>query len=306
MVFLVSQTDIGAIRQNLASANKALIVTGYLLGFGFWVVSALRWRVFLEALEVSIGMAATLKLTLIGSFFNAFLPTGVGGDAYKAFRVRPSAGSLAVGIASVLLDRIAGIATLAIVGLPVAIAVSFGSDITPLVLTSFVVASGILVLSTCLLVLGENILGKGRHTWFGIRPRLRRAMEATAKAVRIPTTLRRSLGLGLVGQGFGISAYFALARSVGIDVSVGVIALGLLATTVAAAIPITVNGLGIREAVWVWSLTLYGAGRDEALAYALLVLGVSLATSAVGGVVYALAGGEVGPQEVGIARLTED
>jgi hypothetical protein len=106
--------------------------------------------------------------------------------------------------------------------------------------------------------------------------------------------MRRSLILGLVSQGLGIAAHVALARALNLEIPLAVISLGLLTATVASAVPLTVNGLGIREAVWVWGLGLYGVGRAEALAYALLILGVSLATSAVGGVIYAVAGGQVG------------
>lgn len=291
------QSDISAVEQALATANLALIVTGYLLNIGLIVVSAFRWRVFLEALEIKLGVGTALRLTLVGSFFNAFLPTGIGGDAYKAVRVRAANTNLATSFASVLLDRLAGIATLAVIGVPAAMVAILRSETTPLVLTGLAVSIAILVLTTILLVFGQSLVGGGSGTWFGIRPRLRRVLDAAARAIRKPSTVRRSFSLGLFGQALGIAAYVSLARSLDLGVPLGVIALGLLNATVASAIPVTVNGLGIREAVWVWTLGLYGVGRGEALAYALLVLAVALATSAVGGLVYAVAGGEVRVQE---------
>jgi glycosyltransferase 2 family protein len=60
---------------------------------------------------------------------------------------------------------------------------------------------------------------------------------------------------------------------------------------VASALPLSINGVGLREAVYVWGLGAYGVGRDAALAFALLVLATALGTSAVGGVVYVAAGG---------------
>ena len=56
-------------------------------------------------------------------------------------------------------------------------------------------------------------------------------------------------------------------------------------------LPLTINGLGFREAIAVWCLAAYGVGHDEALAFALLVLAVTLASSAVGGIVYVVARG---------------
>jgi len=293
IAFLISQTDVAAITKSLRTANAGLIAAGYLLSAGYWIMSALRWRVFLEALGIELQAGTALRLTFIGAFFNAFLPTGVGGDAYKAFRVRSAGSSLAVGFASVLLDRLAGVAALAIVAFPVAVLLAFRARITPLLPASLAISVGVLALTAFLFALGEKLVGRGQHTWFGIRPGLRRTIEAAARAVRKPPTIRWALLIGLLGHLFSILGYVFLARSLGIDVPVGIIALGLLSSTVAAAIPITVNGLGIREAVWVWSLGMYGVGRGEAFAYALLVLGVSLATSAVGGLVYAVAGGDI-------------
>jgi glycosyltransferase 2 family protein len=292
--FLILRSDIDAIKQTLVTANPLLIAAGYLLNIGLLIVSAFRWRVFLEALEVELPVGTTLKLTLVGSFFNLFLPTGVGGDVYKAIRIHTADTNLASSFSSVLLDRIAGIATLALICFLVAIPTSLRSDTGPLVLVALVVSVAVLAVTTLLLLLGQKLVGRGQRTWFGLRPRLRRTLDATAVAVRRPETIRRSIVLGLLCQALGIAAHVALAWALDLEIALSVISLGLLIATVASSIPITVNGLGIRETVWVWSLGLYGVGRAEALAYALLILGVALATSAVGGVVYAAAGGEMG------------
>ena len=293
IAFLLWQTDISSIEQALVSAKPVLIVVGFLLTVCLLVVSAFRWRVFLEALDIKLRAGTALRLTFVGAFFNAFLPTGIGGDAYKAIRVREANTSLAASFASVLLDRLSGIAALAAICIFAAAFSLMRSEATTLVVAGLAVSTGILVLGVALLVLGERVVGGGKGTWFGLRPRLRRALDAAAGAIRDPSTVARSFALALLGQAFGIAAYVSLARSLEIEVSPAVIALGLLNATVASAVPVTVNGLGIREAVWVWSLSLYGVGRGDALAYALVVLGVALCTSVLGGVIYAISRGDV-------------
>jgi glycosyltransferase 2 family protein len=290
--FLISRSDISAIKQVLASANPFLILAGYFLSIGLLVVSAFRWRIFLEALEVELSILSILRLTFVGAFFNAFLPTGVGGDAYKAFRIRTGSTTLATSFASVLLDRVAGIAVLAFLGFLAAIT-AIRSGITPLVVAGFVLSVGVLALAIFVLLMGQNLVGTGRRTWFGIRPRIRRALDAAANAIRRPSTIRRSFAIGVLCQVFGLAAYAALAHSLGLGIPLEIVTLGLFSATVVSAIPITINGLGIREAVWVWGLGIHGIAQGEALAYALLVLGMSLATSAVGGAVYAIRGGDV-------------
>lgn len=302
ILFLLWQTDLSSIEQALVSAKPVLIVVGFLLTVCLLVVSAFRWRVFLEALDINLRAGTALRLTFVGAFFNAFLPTGIGGDAYKAIRVREAKSSLAASFASVLLDRLSGIAALAVICIFAAALSIIRSETTPLVVTGLAVSTGILVLGVALMVLGERVVGRGRGTWFGLRPRLRRALDAAAGAIRDPSTVSRSFALALLGQAFGIAAYVSLARSLDIGVSPAIIALGLLTATVASAVPVTVNGLGIREAVWVWSLDLHGVGRGEALAYALVVLGVALGTSVLGGVIYAVSRGDVTSGHVRVER----
>jgi sodium/proline symporter len=93
---------------------------------------------------------------------------------------------------------------------------------------------------------------------------------------------------GLLMIVMAVAAFFVATRSAG--------GWSEMIATVASAIPVTINGLGIREGIWVWSLGLYGVGNGEALAYALVVLGVALGTSALGGVVYAVGRGELTPR----------
>jgi glycosyltransferase 2 family protein len=293
IALLLWQTDLSSIRRALSTAEPLLIVAGFLLTVCLLIVSAFRWRVFLDALDIQLRPGTAVRLTLVGAFFNAFLPTGVGGDAYKAVRVREANAGLAGGFASVLLDRLSGIVALALMCILASIVAIVRSSTTALVLIGLAVSVGVLILGALLFIFGERLVGGGRRAWFGLRPRLRRMLEAAAGAIRDPSTVSRSLILALLGQAFAVAAYVSLAQSLDLGIAPGVIALGLLVATVAAAVPVTVNGLGIREAVWVWSLGLYEVGRGKALAYALVVLGVALATSALGGVIYALGGGAV-------------
>lgn len=58
------------------------------------------------------------------------------------------------------------------------------------------------------------------------------------------------------------------------------------AASVAAMLPVSLNGLGVREGVFVALLAAIGAPANLAASCALLALIVSTAFSAIGGVVY--------------------
>lgn len=290
---LLWRSDIEAITRALGRANLFHVALSVLLMLGVQVVSAFRWRAFLTPLGLGLSASSALRITFVGVFFNAFLPTGVGGDAYKAIRLRRGPGTFARALASVLLDRFAGIVGLALIALLGITTSLMARDHRAVIGLAALSVAAILTVAVLLLVRGDRLLGRGDSTWFGLRPKLGRALKAAALAGRDPRAARWGLLGGLVAQSLMLSAHLVLTRALMLDLPLRALMACLLIATVAATLPITINGLGVREGVWVWSLGNYGIASSSALAFALLVLGASLVSSAVGGLVYMVAGGQV-------------
>ena len=294
IAFLVARSDLGALGEAISDANATWILLAFALMLSVLAVSAFRWEVFLRSLDIELAAGPTMRLTFVGGFFNAFLPTGVGGDAYKAMRVRGPDVPLSKTLASVLLDRIVGLVSMAALALLAVVVRLIEVDSRSAVpLVAALVSLAILVAAGVLVILGERIARIGRSEWFGLRPRVGRTAAAIREAGTHPSSVRWGVLWGIVSQVLGVAGHVALARALDLDVSITVVTMGLLIAAVAATAPITINGLGFREGAWVWVLGAYGVGDSTALAYALLILAIFLATSVVGGIVYAVAGGEV-------------
>ena len=116
VVLLLVRADIHALGHALAHARAWEVVLAFLMLLAGLVVNAFRWQLFLQPLGLALRPSDLIRLTFVGTFFNAFLPTGFGGDAYKSFRLRGVAG-LAPPLATAVLDRLAGLAGLAALGL---------------------------------------------------------------------------------------------------------------------------------------------------------------------------------------------
>ena len=89
-------------------------------------VNTLRWRTIVGLESSPPQLFALLKISLVGLFFNQILPTGIGGDAVRAWRLQKlGIGNLGTAIRSVLLDRAAGYFILVVLyacGLPLLLA----------------------------------------------------------------------------------------------------------------------------------------------------------------------------------------
>jgi uncharacterized membrane protein YbhN (UPF0104 family) len=83
-----------------------------------------------------------------------------------------------------------------------------------------------------------------------------------------------------------------LARGMNVNVSPFVIATIVTFQAVASLLPVTFNGVGVREAIFCAVLKgQLGAGiKDEAVALSLAYFGIIMMSSLIGGVVYVLSG----------------
>lgn len=118
--------------------------------------------------------------------------------------------------------------------------------------------------------------------------RLRRPIDRVAGAVvefrgspvgRLPAIV----ALSVLGYGFFVGSAWVVAGA--LDLEVGLLGLAWMRGQVflATLIPITIGGMGVREAGFVGFMALYSVDGVDALGFALALLGVQLALAALGG-----------------------
>ena len=280
----------------LTSAHVNWIIAAAIAIFAGIIASTLRWKAYLDALEIYLPLPTVLRLYLVGTFFNAFLPSGIGGDAYKAVRIGRARGGMPSAFASVFLDRFAGFIGLSGLGLLGAlITLAIHQKHLKVALISAVLSTGMLGAAAVLLIWGERLLGRGRIIKeHGIGGKLREAVRAIHAAGRHPQAAARGYLFGVVFQVLVLIYNICIAHALGIThISIVQMTGVVVITSLATIIPLSPGGLGFRETAYVWALGSFGVAHSQGLAFALLVLIVLLLTSAVGGIFYVVAGGEV-------------
>ena len=299
LAFLFVKADLHQLWHTLQQARVGYLVIAAGAIFGGLLVSALRWKAYLDALEMPLPYATLYRLYFVGTFFNAFLPTGVGGDAYKAVRLGRDRDSMAPAFASVFLDRFAGIVGMAGIGLVASVYLivagkkdHHGTYALPLVALALCI--GVLFAATVLLWGGERLLGRGRlikHE--GVGGRVRRMVRQVHAAGRHPEAAARGYFYGVVFQGFVFMYHVMLGRALGLKgVPVMAYAPIVVLSSLATMLP-SINGLGFREGAYIWALGRFGIRHSPAFAFGLLVDALLYLTSLTGGLVYLVRGGEV-------------
>ena len=86
-----------------------IILLGILIFFGQILIWSYRWKLFVN-LFTPIPFFKVMQLTLVGMFFNFFIPGGVGGDIVKAIELsKNKSTSRSKALSTVMSDRIFGL-----------------------------------------------------------------------------------------------------------------------------------------------------------------------------------------------------
>jgi glycosyltransferase 2 family protein len=295
LALLLAKADVSKVWHTIRSADAVYLVLAVASIFVGLLVSAFRWKAYLDALEMPLRVGTLFRLYFVGTFFNAFLPTGIGGDAYKAVRLGRDKGALASAFASVFLDRFAGFVALGAMGLLTSSIVLISGDARRRIPgVALLLCLGILGAATILLAGGERLLGRGRLVKHeGIGGHLRSAVRSIHQAGRHPSAAARGYLFGFVFQLLVICYHLSIAKALGIKgVPVLVFSSIVVIASLATMLP-SINGIGFREGSYIWALGRYGIPHDPAFAFAILVFGLLLLTSLTGGIIYIILGGEV-------------
>lgn len=234
------------------------VLAGLLLGVLLFnlskIAGALRLNVYQRHVGIRIGEIDNLKLYYAGMYLNLALPGGIGGDGYKILVLRRqgmASGKVLVGIT--LFDRFSGLLALLLLGC--AFVPFLGLTWPSHTVHAWVACCLTIVVA---LVLSHRCLLKMQ--WPGIFSACCGALVVQALQLACMTAIIAGLGVPL-GQ---YPHYLAV----------------FLASSVAAVLPITIGGLGMRELTFVYGLRLLGLGSEvgvlAAITFFLITAGSSL------------------------------
>jgi uncharacterized protein (TIRG00374 family) len=114
-LFLVfRQVDVDSTARILRQANPIYFLIMVILIIINYGVSTLRWRELYQGAEKP-SLSYFLKLYFKGSFFNNFLPTSIGGDSYKVFKLGKKTKDTVNAFTATFMDRFTGFVLLVLI-----------------------------------------------------------------------------------------------------------------------------------------------------------------------------------------------
>jgi glycosyltransferase 2 family protein len=288
LAFLLRSLDLAAFRTLFARLPLWFYLLSLLVVLGGQVVYAWRWRLLLAEAGVRVPLLLTVRQYFIGTFLNNFLPSTVGGDVGKVYFLGRDHGYRVV-MASVVLDRMLGLAMLAIWATLVLWLFRMPS---PVLTAARLAVTGIAVLLAAILVVTGTGTGglAARVAWLGpraaaIAERLQQFRVDMAVSVKSPLLMLQA-ALAVIGYALAAGAVYVVFIRIQTGsappfiMTTGVV----MATAVLSNIPVSLNGLGLREQVHALLLAPLGVPREVAVAVSLLFFGHLLVSSLFGAV----------------------
>ena len=288
LAFFFTRIHFERFLETLAGTDFSYVAIGLIIYLATQLISALRWAILARPLGFDTRYKDFSLYYLIGMFFNLFAPSTVGGDVSRVYylakdgqkdRKKGWASSTVPAAVSVFMDRAIGMAALVWLG-------AAGLALFPYYAVPSGIRSLTFALSLALIAMGSllpvlrRILPDDGHP---IVVKLRLAMRAYRDHWGvIPQAILLSLVLHLVQAWI----HFLMGKALQIDVpfSFCIILYPLVGTF--AALPVSLNGIGLREGGYLFLLGLIGINPEKGIAFGLLLFLIVVVDSLVGGLLF--------------------
>ena len=284
--------DLRTLGSVIASARLGPLLLAVLLQLSLTLVAVLRWKIILGYFTIQISYLQALRIVFMGNFFSLFLPSAIGGDVFRAYYVsRHAKKGLSHMLTTTLLDRSAGLCALLLIGL----CSSLYADIA---LGGVRLSRVFIAITTVYFLINVAIFHDWSHrtasrllTRFGFETldeKLQLIYEGLRALIGAPVSVLVIFGLSLVIQFTAVCVMWFAARSLNFDSSFSVFLIVIPLVNLSIMIPITINGFGLREGVYLLLFTELGTQDEIAVALGLLQFFIVMTAALPGGPIYGL------------------
>lgn len=290
LYWLLSRVDRGQLWENIRHASPLWLVAALALYLLMILVSAWRWKQLLDAQQVPATFKHLTASYLVASFFNNFLPSNIGGDVIRIADTAVAAGSKTRAATIVLFDRgigLIGLVLVAALGATIATELGDQEPFDPLWLW-IGLGAGSLAISFTLMKPG--IIGKiltplrvFHKEW--VDERITQLLESLEKFAARPSALVRCLLGSIVVQIILVWFYAAIAHAMGVPVPTVHLAVLIPMSFIVQMLPLSVNGFGVREAIFGLYFAKLGLPKESAIALSFLGAALIMVFSVSGAVV---------------------
>lgn len=281
IAFLILRFDWRPMGEAIHGMHWGHWFTALAIYLGSQVASAWRWAVLARPLGFELPQRRFLRLYFEGMFFSLCLPSSIGGDVFKAYRLSDNAAGRVLAGCTVLADRATGLIGLIVIGLTALCGRTFG---LPLMTT---LGAGVLLLAAALVAvsIGLRIMNWLTARWSPDGKLGSFAAQLMPYHSR-PEVFRRAIGWGLLVQGLNVAVVIEIGAAMGLSIPLGAYCIAVPAVALLTILPVSISGVGVREGGLAYLLAPYGLAPALGVTLGLLWFLVTIVSGLFGGLAY--------------------
>ncbi len=300
LYLLLSNVDLARLWTIARTASLPWLAIALLLYFVMVAISAWRWDLLLRAQHLDLPFRWLLSSFLVATFFNNFLPSNIGGDVIRIRDTSRAAGSKTLATTVVLVDRglgLLGLIFVAAIGATLAARLSaaigpIGPGLLWLLLAAAVSAAALVIFAPQRVTRLLHPLRAIHQEW--VEERLSRLTGALTRFGQTPRALAACFAGAILVQAVIVGFYAAIATAIGLPVPLAHLALVVPMSLIVQMAPVSVNGLGVREATFGFYFTQLGVPLESALALSFIGAALIMVFSTSGALAYVTRTGDEG------------
>ena len=281
-----SKVPANEVIQNIKNINPIyfiLITVFFFIGYLFF---SLRWNSLLKAQKIDISKGRSYLYILVSFFFNNFLPSGLGMDVIRsAYAGGKENFEKALGAS--IMGRILGMIGMMLIGITAVFSLQ----------AEFAKLSILYIGIILFIILVYYLLTSLKVAWPKERLlsieflNLGNSIKEFYRAFKIYKNKRKTLLIGIcysvLVQVVVITINYFTAKGLSIPLPVFALIAYIPLITIISLIPITINGLGLREAAYVYFFSsLTNITEGQAMSLSLVFFITSVIASCAGGIVF--------------------
>jgi len=272
--YLINKLDFDLISNVIKQSNPFLLFISLLIISSTIILSSYKWNIILKNMGENTSYPLLVSLYFKGFFINNFFPSNIGGDGYKFIKLSSKINSTEKSFASIFYDRFSGIIILFVLSLLSSILFSFyfGSVIKTFLETN---ANYIVVASIVFASLAISII-------VAFNKKIKFVIQKIKDGARIINLQVIALSLILYIVIIFNNYLISVAYNLEIDYIYYLIFMPIILLLL--FLPISFNGIGIRELSFVYFFGLIGVGREEAFLLGITPYLLLLLNSFIGGI----------------------
>ena len=292
LAFVLYQMDLRKFVQVLSSANLGLMLLAVLVQLLEYFLATGRWRVILRNFNIHINFAPLAKITFIGSFFNLFLPSAIGGDVVRGYYLSKKKNrGMSTTLTTTLLERSGGLCALLVIGTFFATLRRIEVQGVSLLYVFLLLDLGYVTANVVLFHpwMHDQLTHflKKRH-FENVEAKLELVYEGLTTLRKNWTAIFYTLVISLIIQFFAVVIVWISARAIDITAPFYIFLIFIPLINLTIMVPLTINGIGLRESVYYLLFSQIGLAVETSVTLSLLNFVVLLVSALPGALIYSL------------------